>query len=167
MVKEFPVLQGKLPDARATSASAPEGVSFKGKLFDQYRAYAPPMHRTLLTLSEVVVSTAGPAVDGEPPGAQKGRASPQIEWERQQDLLDQEAKTLEHPTSVRRGSLQNGPQRGISGLIGGKSPGWWQVDALRRFHALRARQQKLESQAQVRRSMSIFVCMQAYMHECG
>lgn len=141
-------LQGMLPDARSTTASAPEGTSLKGKLFDQYRAYAPPVHRALLTLSEVLVSTAGPPVEGEPPGAQKGRASPLIEWDRQQDLLDQEAKTLEHPMSVRKGS-PHGPRRGISGLVGGKNPGWWQVDALRRFHALRTRQQKLESQAQV------------------
>lgn len=129
--------------------SGPDGVSFKGKLFDQYRAYAPPIHRALLTLSEVLVSTAGPTVDGEAPGAQKGRGHPPTEWQRQQELLDQEAKTLEHPTSVRKGSMQYGPRRGISGLIGGKNPGWWQVEALRRFHALRARQQKLENVAQV------------------
>ena len=129
--------------------SGPDGVSFKGKLFDQYRAYAPPIHRALLTLSEVLVSTAGPTVDGEAPGAQKGRGHPPTEWRRQQELLDQEAKTLEHPTSVRKGSMQYGPRRGISGLIGGKNPGWWQVEALRRFHALRARQQKLENVAQV------------------
>lgn len=143
------MVQGKLPDARSTTVSGPEGVSFKGKLFDQYRAYAPPIHRALLTLSEVLVSTAGPAVDGEAPGAQKGRVSDLTEWQRQQELLDQEAKTLEHPTSVRKGSMQHGPRRGISGLIGGKTPGWWQVEALRRFHALRARQQKLENPAQV------------------
>lgn len=148
------MVQGKLPDAKTTTVSSPDAVSFKGKLFDQYRAYAPPIHRALLTLSEVLVSTAGPAVDGEPPGAQKGRASPLIEWERQQDLLDQERQTLEHPTSVRKGSMQNGTKRGISGLIGGKNPDWWQVAALRRFHALRARQQKLESQAQVRACVS-------------
>jgi hypothetical protein len=124
--------------------------TLKARVFAQHYSYAPPLHRMLLTMTEVVVSTAGPARDGEPPGVAKGRANPLTEWDAQQRLLQEEADTLYHPSSVRKVPTQDGPRRGVSGLGGGgKGPCWWQADALRRFRILRERQQMLESQAQV------------------
>lgn len=140
--------------------------SFKGAVFDQHYWNAPPIHRALLTLSEVVVSTGGPLKDGEEPGANKGRTRAPEEWDGQQRQLRKEARALQHPGAAapRPGGL-DGVRRGVSGLFGvGRNAAWWQATALKEYADLRGMQQRLEGQAKV--CWPAGVCMRGSLLSC-
>lgn len=126
---------------------------FKGAVFYQHYWNAPPIHRALLTLSEVVVSTAGPLKDGEEPGANKGRTRAPEEWDSQQRQLRLEARTLKDPPGGSKAAVQDRVRRGVSGLAAagsGRTVAWWQATALKEYADLRGLQQRLEGQAKVR-----------------
>eukprot|EP00892_Ulva_mutabilis_P002588 jgi/Ulvmu1/1232/UM109_0030.1 len=122
----------------------------KERVFAQHYLHAPPMHRALLTLSEVVVSTAGPAKEGEEVGANKGRTRFPREWDDQQRLLQVEVETLQHPSAATKAAAADGVRRGVSALAGGsRTTPWWQAGALKQYTELRKVQQRLEGQAKL------------------
>jgi hypothetical protein len=101
-----------------------------GALREHY-THAAPLHRALLSLSEVLVSTSGPAAIGAPAGAQKGRASLLKDWHDQQSLLREEAAALSRAggaaaAAAARPAAGEAPQRRLSGLApAGKGGGCW------------------------------------------
>lgn len=127
-------------------------------MFYQHYWNAPPIQRALLTLSEVVVSTAGPLKDGEEPGANKGRTRAPEEWDSQQRQLRLEARTLKDPPGGAKAAAQDRVRRGVSGLAAagsGRTAAWWQASALKEYADLRGLQQRLEGQAKVRRRVRV------------
>ena len=123
----------------------------KERIFAQHYLHGPPVHRALLTLSEVVVSTAGPSKEGEEAGANKGRTRFPKEWDDQQRLLQAEVQSVAHASKP---GAHDGVRRGVSALApmpGTRAPPWWQATALKHYADLRGLQQRLEGQSKVRR----------------
>lgn len=118
----------------------------------EHYSHAAPVHRALLSLSEVLVSSAGPAPQGKPSGSQKGRASSLGDWHAQQSLLRGEVSNLRAAGNGagRAKDAAAQPQRRLSGLTAsGKGGKWWQADALQRLLLLRERQQAYEGTGEV------------------
>ena len=132
--------------------------TLKARAIMEHGMHAAPPHRALLTLSEVLTSTAGPPADGKPPGFQKGRESDLSDWMMQQELLTDAVDKLRRAASLRAAPAAAAapPRRRLAGLTAGGKGRWWQADALERLRRVRQWQQRFEAKAAVRASSCTF-----------